>query len=71
MFFKKKKSCDSLGLVSYLESDLSQASCTFDVKSENGQSHVVFILHSFFSSIELLPLVYVLTTGLAPVIITK
>lgn len=57
-------------LMSYLESDLSKASCTFDVKSKNGQSHVVFILNRFFSSVELFPLVYILTTGLAPVSVT-
>lgn len=50
----------------YLKCDLSKTTSTFDVETEDRQSHVQLILNSLFACIELLPLVDVLATCFTP-----
>ena len=53
-------------LITHLKRNLSKTSSTFDVETEDGQSHVQLILNRLFACIELLPLVDVLATCFTP-----
>lgn len=62
-----KYHCDNQSIkYSHLKRNLSQTPSTFDVETEDGQSHVKLILNGLFACIELLPLVDVLTTSFTP-----
>lgn len=50
----------------HLKRDFGKTSGTFDVETEDRQSHVQLILNSLFACIELLPLVDVLATCFTP-----
>ena len=50
----------------YLECDFRNTSWTFDIKSENPETQVIFIHHIFLPGVELLPLVDVIFTHVTP-----
>ena len=50
----------------YLECYLGHTSWTLDVEAEDSESQVEFVFHIFLAGVELLPLVYVLPTVVAP-----
>lgn len=51
---------------SHLKCNLSKASGTFDVETEDGKSHVQLIHNGLFACVELLPLVDVFSTCFTP-----
>lgn len=55
-----------LSKYTHLKCNLSKTPGTFDVETENGQTHVQLILNSLFTCIELLSLVDVLATCFTP-----
>lgn len=56
----------SRALNTHLKRNLSETTGAFDVETEDGQSHVQFILNGFLACIEFLPLIDVLATRFAP-----
>ena len=51
----------------YLKCYLGHTSWTLDVEAEDSESQVEFVFHIFLAGVELLPLVYVLPTVVAPI----
>ena len=51
----------------YLKCYLGYTSWTLDVEAEDSESQVEFVFHVFLAGVELLPLVYVLPTVVAPI----
>lgn len=56
----------SRALNTHLKCNLSETPGAFDIKTEDGQPHVQFILNSLLTRIELLPLIDVLATRFTP-----
>lgn len=55
-----------MSVTTYLESNFSYTAWTLDVKPEDSETQVVFILHILLSGVELLSFVDVLPRGVAP-----